>query len=128
MPRSTCLKCFALIPHGQTYCAKHTKPRAKPKASRVKRGLDYTYDKHRKVTLSLSGLCILCGRPGANSADHIIPRKHGGDNSLWNLGPAHRNCNYSRGSKPLTEFQMRLVNGYRIRLMDAVPEHKLREC
>lgn len=47
-------------------------------------------------------LCINCGLPGSDSADHIIPRADGGAVfDLDNLGPSHRRCNYSRGKRPL---------------------------
>lgn len=48
-------------------------------------------------------VCINCGLPGSDSADHIIPRSRGGAvYDLLNLGPSHRRCNYARGAKPLT--------------------------
>lgn len=40
--------------------------------------------------------------PDGPSADHIIPVKRGGLDTLDNLRPAHRRCNYSRGARPLT--------------------------
>ena len=57
-------------------------------------------------------ICILCGLPGANSADHIIPRSEGGAvYDLANLGPAHRGCNYSRQAKPLRTAEIPIENG-----------------
>ena len=50
-------------------------------------------------------ICHLCGQPGADTADHIVPRSHGGDDSLGNLRPAHGSpCNYSRGNMTLAEW------------------------
>jgi 5-methylcytosine-specific restriction endonuclease McrA len=46
--------------------------------------------------------CHLCRQPGADSADHVVPRVAGGDDSLLNLRPAHQGCNSVRGSMPLT--------------------------
>lgn len=43
--------------------------------------------------------CYLCGRPGADTVDHVVPRQHGGSNSLDNLRPAHRYCNQARGNR-----------------------------
>lgn len=65
------------------------------------------------ATLELYGrVCILCGLPGANSADHIIPRSEGGAvYDLNNLGPAHRGCNYSRQAKPLRTADIPIENG-----------------
>jgi 5-methylcytosine-specific restriction endonuclease McrA len=51
--------------------------------------------------------CHLCGRPGANSADHIVPRSKGGGNLLTNLEPAHRACNRDRGDLDLDEYRRR---------------------
>lgn len=52
-------------------------------------------------------VCHLCGMPGANSVDHIIPRVHGGTDELPNLRPAHRSCNYSRGAMPMAQWRER---------------------
>ncbi len=54
-----------------------------------------------RLTLEEYGtICWLCGLPGANSADHIIPRSKGGAvYELANLGPAHKRCNESRGNR-----------------------------
>ncbi|WP_431031517.1 HNH endonuclease [Plantibacter sp. RU18] len=48
-------------------------------------------------------ICRLCGLPGADSADHIIARSHGGAvYDYANLRPAHQRCNESRGNRDLT--------------------------
>lgn len=33
--------------------------------------------------------CWLCGHPGADTVDHVLPRHHGGTHDLANLRPAH---------------------------------------
>lgn len=44
--------------------------------------------------------CHYCGyEDPVMTVDHILPRSRGGDNSLENLIPACRKCNYSRGDK-----------------------------
>lgn len=53
--------------------------------------------------------CWLCGREGADTADHVIPRKTirdlGLDSALLfdpeNGRPAHKRCNSRRGVKPV---------------------------
>lgn len=56
--------------------------------------------------------CIICGRPGSTSADHVIARRDGGAVfDLDNLGPAHTKCNYSRGAKPLRPVGIPIENG-----------------
>ena len=52
-------------------------------------------------------VCHLCGMPGADSLDHLVPRAMGGDDSLDNLAPAHKRCNSSRGAMPLDEWRAR---------------------
>lgn len=55
-----------------------------------------------KTLAEYGTICHLCGLPGANSADHVIPIAAGGAvYNLLNLGPAHRRCNYARGKRPL---------------------------
>ncbi|KKO87262.1 HNH endonuclease [Corynebacterium ulcerans] len=62
----------------------------------------------RKQVLETYGdICHLCGRPGADSADHIIPRSRGGKDELDNLRPAHGRCNSSRGNKSMTQYRDR---------------------
>lgn len=57
------------------------------------------------LTLATYGrVCHLCGRPGADSADHLIPRSCGGDDSLDNLRPAHKSCNSTRGDLALATW------------------------
>ena len=53
----------------------------------------------REATLDAYGtVCHLCGRDGADSADHLIPRSLGGPDTLDNLRPAHLSCNQRRGT------------------------------
>lgn len=57
-------------------------------------------------------VCWLCGLPGSNSADHIIPISKGGAVfDLLNLGPSHRRCNYSRGNRTATGPAAVVENG-----------------
>lgn len=49
-------------------------------------------------------VCHLCGMPGADSPDHVIPRHLGGSDDLANLRPSHRSCNYARQDRPLDEW------------------------
>lgn len=48
--------------------------------------------------------CHYCRSPGPLTADHLIPRAHGGGDNWENLIPACRTCNSSRGVKPYDEF------------------------
>lgn len=61
--------------------------------------------KWRGIVLQVYGTtCHLCGKPGANSADHIIPRSKGGNDTLENLRPAHQQCNAARTDMSLGEW------------------------
>jgi len=44
-------------------------------------------------------VCQICGRPGADSVDHIVPRAFGGTHGDSNLRAAHFTCNSRRGAK-----------------------------
>lgn len=61
-------------------------------------------------------VCHLCGREGADTADHLITRKQIRDLGLdidefdpENLRPAHARCNKSRGARPVTQRDDRVV-------------------
>lgn len=55
------------------------------------------------------GVCWLCGKPGATTVDHVVPRSLGGPDTLANLRAAHGSCNSARGTRlppsPLTTRQ-----------------------
>lgn len=47
-------------------------------------------------------ICRLCGLPGADTADHIVPRSKGGAlYDITNGRPAHSSCNSSRGNRDI---------------------------
>ena len=48
------------------------------------------------------GICHLCDRPGATTADHLVPHSHGGPDTLDNLAAAHIDCNRLRGDRSIT--------------------------
>jgi 5-methylcytosine-specific restriction endonuclease McrA len=43
------------------------------------------------------GICWICGLPGADTRDHIVPLSK--DSSSLATRPAHRSCNSSRGAR-----------------------------
>lgn len=61
----------------------------------------YSFAKMRKRVLEGNPACWLCGQPGADTVDHIIPLKHAPElgEVVGNLAPAHRSCNSKRGAR-----------------------------
>lgn len=57
------------------------------------------------------GICHLCGQPGADTADHLIPVAHGGPPlSMTNLAAAHDiPCNRIRGTRPVDDVRHELM-------------------
>lgn len=51
-----------------------------------------------------SGPCVYCGEEAA-TVDHVRPLARGGWEIEWNLAPACKACNYSKGDKLLTEWR-----------------------
>ena len=57
--------------------------------------------------LAASDICHICGEPGADAIDHVIPLARGGADQEWNLRPAHHNtpnsagirCNRAKGAR-----------------------------
>lgn len=60
----------------------------------------HRYQTARKnVLVRDRGICWLCGRPGATTADHVVPLAMGGHPyDEANLRAAHRSCNSRRGA------------------------------
>lgn len=60
----------------------------------------YKYQQARKAVLVRDrGICWLCSRPGADTADHVVPLALGGHPyDMGNLRAAHRSCNSRRGA------------------------------
>lgn len=52
-----------------------------------------------------AGICHLCGQPGADSADHLVPYSQGGTDADDNLAAVHHNteprCNRKRGNRSI---------------------------
>lgn len=73
---------------------------ADPSAPAVRWGGRKAQEYVRACLEHYGSVCWLCGLPGANTADHVIPRARGGAvYDLANLAPAHRKCNEARGTR-----------------------------
>jgi 5-methylcytosine-specific restriction endonuclease McrA len=56
-----------------------------------------------------AGICHLCGLPGADTADHLIPYSHGGTDHDTNLAAAHQHCNRIRGNGTIEAARAKLT-------------------
>jgi 5-methylcytosine-specific restriction endonuclease McrA len=54
----------------------------------------------RRQILEANDVCWLCGKPGANTIDHVLPLSQFPElaHDLGNLRPAHKTCNSSKGA------------------------------
>ncbi|TAN59223.1 MAG: HNH endonuclease [Rhodospirillales bacterium] len=83
--------CGSIIPAGQR-C-----PRCATKRVRTD-AIDRTYGTQawRKTALSViwrdRGICHVCGKPGADTAHHVIEKRHSGSDDPSNLRAVHRSC------------------------------------
>lgn len=63
--------------------------------------------------LRASDVCHICGRPGADAVDHVIPLARGGADAASNKAPAHHDvapyCNRRKGDKLPSEVDRRVV-------------------
>lgn len=94
-------RCGRLIPGNQTRCAQckydHQRNRDLIRGTPASRGYDRAYRRLRLEVLDeAGGICHWCGRPGADTADHLIPTSRGGTSERDNLVAAHRACNSAR--------------------------------
>ena len=54
----------------------------------------------RRQILASSDVCWLCGKPGADTVDHVLPLSQFPElaHDIGNLRPAHKSCNSSKGA------------------------------
>ena len=54
----------------------------------------------RRVLSRDQGICYLCGKPGANQVDHVIPASQGGSDEDDNLAAVHmRPCHAAKTAR-----------------------------
>ena len=77
--------CTNLIRH-TTYCPDHTEAWANPSGWVKPKG----WDRIRQAVLERDNwICHECGKPGADTADHVIPQSQGGSDDMSNLAAVH---------------------------------------
>ena len=54
----------------------------------------------RRQILASSDVCWLCGKPGADTVDHLLPLSQFPElaHDIGNLRPAHKTCNSKKGA------------------------------
>lgn len=64
-----------------------------------------SFKRMRARILEESNVCWLCGQPGADTVDHIVPLKVAPQlgEVPGNLAPAHRSCNSRKGAQFASE-------------------------
>lgn len=70
------------------------------------KGLGWEWQKLRAEAFKMYGrTCWICGRPGADTIDHLDPRSTHGPwiPHITRVRPAHTRCNSARGNKPSSE-------------------------
>lgn len=57
--------------------------------------------KLRSEVLAASSVCWICGHPGADTVDHLVPLSLAPElaHERSNLAPAHRSCNSRKGQR-----------------------------
>lgn len=79
------------------FCPECIRARDAARGTTDSRGLGWSYQKKRAAILQRDGyVCWLCGQPGADTVDHVIPRARGGTDDDDNLRAAHLSCNSGR--------------------------------
>lgn len=61
------------------------------------------------------GVCYICGQPGADTVDHVLPRWKGGTDDLDNLGSAHETPCHKRKSQKESGERRRELHALRSR-------------
>lgn len=102
--RRPCLGCGAIIPSGSrcpacTLAATRRTEATRP--SRGQRGYGKDYQANRKIMIDRAWRngepCIRCGKrfraKSEITAEHIVPKRHGGGNETENLAPCCAPCN-----------------------------------
>jgi 5-methylcytosine-specific restriction protein A len=81
-------------------CAPCQRAKDAARGTTTARGLGWAYQQKRARILARdSGVCWLCGLPGADTIDHVVPRARGGGHDETNLRAAHLRCNARRGAQ-----------------------------
>ncbi|MFA7248086.1 MAG: HNH endonuclease [Dehalococcoidia bacterium] len=115
-PPVLCTKagCGAYAEPSTARCAVHRVAPVRPFARRRTPTAPLGRAWRRTVQLVLerdAGVCHLCHRPGATSADHVVARALGGSDSMSNLRAVHPSCNARKAQSEAAESRRRREGG-----------------
>jgi 5-methylcytosine-specific restriction endonuclease McrA len=108
--------CPELIPPGSRGCPTHARPawHNHRDSSDHRRGISGSaWQKLRRDTLRTHrGICHVCGNPGADQVDHLVPLYLGGTHEPTNLRPVHaRPCHLQRSQQQARDARHRTHQG-----------------
>lgn len=94
-----CLDCH--LPTTGTRCPACTTRANVHRGSAAQRGYDAEWRRLvARVLVRDRWVCHICGRPGADSGDHVVPLSRGGARlEAGNVRAAHLGCNSAKGNK-----------------------------
>lgn len=106
-----CLDCQRATRNGSrcpTCAQAHDQRRDQRRGTAAQRGYGYRWQRlSQQVIERDGGICHLCGKPGADTADHVTPKASGGSDDPSNLRAAHRACNSAKGAGRLVQGERR---------------------
>lgn len=85
--------CPELVPPGESFCSLHKPdpwPDARERRPREQGQSGWSEQKlHREILREFKGICHVCGNPGSDEVDHVLPVTEGGTSDRSNLRPIH---------------------------------------
>lgn len=65
---------------------------------------DLTAEQWKEIKKQHKQRCRYCGKKRKLTQDHVVPLENGGSHTASNIVPACKNCNSSKGTKPVSVF------------------------
>lgn len=107
--------CMSSVVQGTGYCKRHQKP---PFEKTYRPVIPNWGAIQQQVLQRDKRICYLCGKPGADQVDHIVPISEGGSSKPHNLKAVHGNvppfCHREKTQQQTAEHKRR-INTNKIR-------------
>ena len=94
-------RCYADSVNGTGYCQKHQPP---PFEHQNWQKPKNWANLQQQVIARDTGVCYICGKPGATEVDHVVPLSAGGTNALFNLKAIHSSCHAKKTQKDIKKI------------------------